>query len=274
MVKLVIRDIASPDRNDPMFPHIRCFDKYAGHSWASGDANFADGNNQESSSESMNAWYGMMLWGAATGDEEITNTGIFLYNTERTAVEEYWFDVSDTNFPPEFPEVALGMVWGGKGDFATWFSSDIDCIHGINWLPFTPSSIYMGRHPDYVKRNYDSIISKRKGSTDFNSGWGDLVVMFGALTDPKGAATYLDANPACKLEGGNTHAFMYHWIHTLDRLGLNDATVTADHPFFNVFIKNGKKTHAVYNFDKEPVSVTFSDGTIVLAPGGKLTLRQ
>ena len=40
-----IRDIASPDRTDAMFPYIRCFDKYAGHSWASGDANFADGNN-------------------------------------------------------------------------------------------------------------------------------------------------------------------------------------------------------------------------------------
>ena len=30
------------------------------------------------------------------------------------------------------------MVWGGKGAFGTWFSGDIDCIHGINWLPFTP----------------------------------------------------------------------------------------------------------------------------------------
>jgi endoglucanase Acf2 len=68
MVMMLIRDIASPDRADTMFPYIRCFDKYAGHSWASGDANFADGNNQESSSESLNAWYGMMLWGEATGN--------------------------------------------------------------------------------------------------------------------------------------------------------------------------------------------------------------
>ena len=86
-----------------MFPYIRCFDKYAGHSWASGDANFADGNNQESSSESLNAWYGMMLWGEATGDKTVRDTGLSLFNTERTAVEEYWFDVSDTNFPKEFP---------------------------------------------------------------------------------------------------------------------------------------------------------------------------
>ncbi len=181
MVKLVIREIASSDRADPLFPYLRCFDKYAGHSWASGDANFADGNNQESSSESLNAWYGMALWGQATGDTAIRDSGLFLYNTERTAIEEYWFDVSGTNFPKDDPNVALGMIWGGKGAFATWFSGDIDCIHGINWLPFTPSSLYMGRHPDYVKKNYDRILEKRKGGPDFSTGWGDLVVMFGAL---------------------------------------------------------------------------------------------
>jgi endoglucanase Acf2 len=266
MVKLLIRDIASPDRADPMFPHLRCFDRYAGHSWASGDANFADGNNQESSSESLNAWYGMMLWGEATGDKALRDFGVYLFNTERTAVEEYWFDVSDTNFPKDFPQVALGMVWGGKGAFATWFSGDIDCIHGINWLPFTPASIYMGRHPDYVKRNADRIISKRPGARDFNTGWGDLVVMFNALTDPAMASAWFEANPDCKIEGGNLHAFMDHWIGTLDKLGTNDASVTADHPFFNVFTRDGGKTHAAHNFGAAPITVAFSDGVKLSVP--------
>jgi endoglucanase Acf2 len=272
MVMLVIRDIASPNRADPMFPYIRNFDKYAGHSWASGDANFADGNNQESSSESLNAWYGMMLWGGATANKEILDTGTFLFNTERTAVEEYWFDVSDTNFPKEFPQVALGMVWGGKGAFATWFSGDIDCIHGINWLPFTPASIYMGRHPDYVKKNYDRIVEKRPAGKDFNNGWGDLVVMFGALNDPAAASAYMTSNPNCSLEGGNTHAFMFHWIETLNTLGLNDASVLADHPFFNVFIKDGKKTYAAYNFGATPLNVSFSDGKKLIAKPNALTV--
>ena len=69
MVNLLIRDIASPKKDDALFPYLRCFDIYAGHSWASGHAKFGDGNNQESSSESMNAWYGMMLWGEAIGDD-------------------------------------------------------------------------------------------------------------------------------------------------------------------------------------------------------------
>lgn len=261
MVRLLIRDIATSDRNDPMFPYLRCFDLYAGHSWASGNANFVDGNNQESSSESLNAWYGLMLWGQATGDTALRDLGLFLFNTERTAVEEYWFDVSGTNFPKDFPHVALGMVWGGKGAFGTWFSGDIDCIHGINWLPFTPASIYMGRFPDYVRKNHDRVISQRKGGANYNSGWGDLLIMFYALADPAAAARYIDANPECRLEAGNCHAFMYHWIYTLNNLGTNDASVTADYPFFNVYTKAGRRTYAAYNFDDAPLNVGFSDGT-------------
>ncbi len=273
MVMLLIRDIASPSRSDAMFPYIRCFDKYAGHSWASGDANFADGNNQESSSESLNAWYGMMLWGEASGNKTVRDTGVALFNIERTAVEEYWFDVSDTNFPKDFPQVALGMIWGGKGAFATWFSGDIDCIHGINWLPFTPASIYMGRHPEYVKRNHDRIVEKRKEGKNYNNGWGDLVVMFNALNDPASASAYLEKTPDCSLEGGNTHAFMYHWIETLNGLGINDATVVADHPFTNVFTKNGVKTYAAYHFGNSPLNVTFSDGTKLVAKPKSLTVH-
>ncbi|MGA2620360.1 MAG: glycosyl hydrolase [Thermoguttaceae bacterium] len=273
MVNMLIRDVASPDRGDPLFPCLRCFDKYAGHSWASGDANFADGNNQESSSEALNAWYGMILWGQATGDTAVRDTGLFLYNTERTAVEEYWFDISGSNYPKDYPNVALGMVWGGKGAFATWFSADIDCIHGINWLPFTPASIYMGRWPDYVRKNHDRIVARRPGGRDYNNGWGDLVIMFYALCRPAAAAQYIDAHPDCKLEGGNSHAFMYHWIYTLQNLGRNDAAVTADYPIQNVFLKRGVKTYAVYNYSERPLSVKFSDGKVLRATGRGMTLE-
>lgn len=272
MVELLIRDIASPDSDDPMFPALRSFDLYAGHSWASGHAKFGDGNNQESSSESLNAWYALMLWGSATDNDELRDLGAFLFNTERTAVEQYWFDVDDTNYPDSFPEVALGMVWGGKGAFATWFSGDIDCIHGINWLPFTPASLYMGRHPDYVKRNYDRIVQRRESGTDFSTGWGDLVVMFGALNDPATAAAYMDANPQCKIEGGNSRPFMYHWIQTLNTLGHVDATVTADHLFAIVFVKDGTKTYAAYNDADQPITVTFSDGKQLRVEPGVLAV--
>ena len=166
------------------------------------------------------------------------------------------------------------MVLGGKGAFATWFSGDIDCIHGINWLPFTPASIYMGRFPDYVKRNHTRIVEKRAKGADYNNGWGDLVVMFNALSDPKMAAKYIDENPHCSLEGGNTHAFMYHWIHTLEKLGRNDAAVTSNHLFTNVYLKNGKKTYAAYNFQKSAIEVKFSDGFTMKVKPSSMALKR
>ena len=95
----------------------------------------------------MNAWYGVTLWGQATGDMATRDLGLYIYTTEMTAIEEYWFDVSGSNYPKNFPNVALGMVWGGKGAFGTWFSGNVDCIHGINWMPFTPGSVYLGHYP-------------------------------------------------------------------------------------------------------------------------------
>lgn len=274
MVDLLVRDIASGNAKDPLFPRLRCFDVYAGHSWASGHAKFGDGNNQESSSEAMNAWYAMMLWGQVSGNEQVRDRGVYLFNTERIAIEEYWFDVSDDNFPAEFPEVALGMVWGGKGAFATWFSGDIDCIHGINWLPFSPASVYMGRHPDYVRKNFGRITEKRKMGEDYNNGWGDLVVMFAALQDPSVGLHHLETHPDCKIEEGNTHAFMFQWLQTHKRYGVNRADVTSNYPFVNVFKKSGATTYMVYNFEETELIVAFSDGKIVRAKPGVLTISQ
>ena len=54
MVNMLIRDANNWNREDELFPFLRSFDIYAGHSWAAGHGDFAEGNNQESSSESMN----------------------------------------------------------------------------------------------------------------------------------------------------------------------------------------------------------------------------
>jgi hypothetical protein len=84
----------------------------------------------------------------------------------------------------------------------------------------------------------------------------------------------MDGNPQCSLEGGNTHAFMYHWIETLNTLGINDAKVVADYPFTSVFTKNGQKTYSAYNFGDAPLNVAFSDGTKLIANPKSLTVQK
>jgi endoglucanase Acf2 len=268
MVELLVRDAAAPRRDDPMFPFLRCFDPYAGHSWASGHAKFGDGNNNESSSEAMAAWCGLILWGEATGDRRIRDLGIALHAIEMSAIEEYWFDVRGSNHPPDYPPSVVTMVWGGKGANGTWFSGNPEAIHGINWLPIHGGSLYLGRWPDYVRRNYDALV-KENGGTAWDQ-WADLVWMYRALDNAPDALKQFESRPAnFTPEAGNSLANTYQWIRTLQAVGHVDRTVTADWPLYAVFRQGDRRTYVVYNLHDQPLTVSFSDGTrIDAAPKG------
>ena len=266
MVRLLIRDIACPDRSDPLFPFLRNFDPYEGHTWASGHAKFGDGNNNESSSEAMNAWTGLILWGEATGDRPLRDLGIYLYTTEMEAIDEYWFDVHRRNRPAAFPGATVAMVWGGKAVPATWFSGEPEKIHGINWLPFHGGSLYLGRYPEYVQRNYDALV-KETGGTKW-SDWAGYDLMYEALANPADALRQLQSSPNLSIEAGNSRANLDHWVHALNTLGQIDRSVTADYPLYAVFRKGGKVTHVAYNATPRRLAVRFSDGkTLSLEPG-------
>ena len=75
MVDKLIADIANPVRGEKAFPFLRNFDPYEAHSWASGIGLGEFGNNQESSSEAVNAWAGLILWGEVTGNKAVRDLG-------------------------------------------------------------------------------------------------------------------------------------------------------------------------------------------------------
>ena len=165
------------------------------------------------------------------------------------------------------------MVWGGKGARGTWFSGNPDCIHGINWMPFTPGSVYLGRTPDYAKRAFERVMATREGGDNLNSGWGDLTLMFHATQDPADAAKRVEAKPQTKFENGDSAPFFYHWLGTFAALGVIDPTVKCDWPSSNVYTKDGHKTYVVYNFGEKPLTARFSDGTTVEAKGKGLAYQ-
>ena len=265
MVKLLIRDIASPDRKDPMFPFLRCFDPYAGHSWASGNSRFGDGNNNESSSEGMNAWCGIILFAEAIGDKALRDLGICLFTTEMNAIHEYWFNVHGDNFPPNYPASVVTMVWGGKGANATWFSGDPQLVHGINFLPLHGGSLYLGLYPDYVRKNYGALVSEF-GSDQFKN-WPDVTWMYRALSDADDAARLMAAaSPTQKIEDGNTRANAAHWIAALQTLGPPQRAVTADHPLSAVFQNGALRSYVAYNMRAKPLTAIFSDGHQLVVP--------
>ena len=61
MIDFLVEDIATTTRGIAEFPYLHNFDPYEGHSWASGVGRGDRGNNQEASSEAINAWTGLIV---------------------------------------------------------------------------------------------------------------------------------------------------------------------------------------------------------------------
>ena len=258
MVNLLIKDANNWDRTDTRFPFLRSHDAYAGHSWAAGHGDFGDGNNQESSSESMNFATAAILWGEATGQTDIRDLGVFLHATEKTAVEQYWFDIDDAVFPATYPHVAIGMVWGGKGVHSTWFGADPEFIHGINILPVNGGSLYLGHHPDHVLANYAEIVAENSGQPDI---WQDLLWEYLALADPNLALSHYFADSGYEPFDGESRAHTMHWLFNLKKMGQVETAILADTPTYAVFRDQaGDLTYVAYNAGSADRLVTFTDG--------------
>ncbi|MBZ9716091.1 glycosyl hydrolase [Deinococcus multiflagellatus] len=258
----LIMDAANWTGNTGQFPRLRNFDPYAGHSWAAGHSGFAAGNNQESSSEDMNFSTALVNWGAVTGNAAIRDLGIYLYTTETAAIEQYWFNQGGGVFPAGFNKPAVGMVWGDGGAYSTWFSAEREAIQGINFLPITAGSLYLGRNPSYLKTNYDFLGREP-------TMWRDIFWQVYSLYDAAGAVSKFGSG-AYTPEEGETKAHTYQFIHSLNAMGQVDTGVTANTPHYAVFKKGNTRTYAAYNPSNTAITVNFSDGATLSVPARKV----
>jgi endoglucanase Acf2 len=262
MVNLLIQDVANTDRDSSLFPYLRNFDPYAGHSWANGHGAFFSGNNQESTSEAMNFASALTMWGAQTHNVDQQNLGAYLYATELSAIQQYWFDVNDMNFPAGFNHHEASILWGDGATYSTFFSADPEMIHGIQFLPMNGGSLYLGLNPNYAQINYNDMIQNNGGAPN---QWVNIMLQYQAMFDSQAAVNALNlgysSNREPTFESGDSLAHNYSWIHNFNALGQVEASVTADNPFFAVFNKNGLLTYTAYNPGDTTIVVHFSDGT-------------
>jgi endoglucanase Acf2 len=272
MVNLLVRDAASGDRNDPMFPYLRNFSPYAGQSWADGFANNPNGNNQESSSESMVFNASLIHWGEATGNDAIRDLGIYLYTTEQTGIEEYYMDTQHRNFPPSQQYSLVSRVWGNSFDNGTFWTSDIAASYGIELYPIQGGSIYLGLDTTYVSLLWNEM-AENTGimSNQVNPNlWHDLYWEYLAFINPTQAIEMYNSFPNREIKFGVSDAQTYHWLHAMNALGKVDAGITADYPIAAAFIKNGTINYVAANYSDAAITVTFSTGFQLQVPARKM----
>lgn len=268
MVNLLIRDSNNWNRDDSDLPFLRNFDAYAGHAWAAGHADFPNGNNQESSSESMNFATAAFLWGEVTNQPEIRDLGVFLHTTEAVAIEQYWFDVDNETFPSAFNKNALGMVWSSGGLHNTWFGDNPEFIHGINFLPLNGGSLYLGKHPEYILKNYNSMVDEIGGKPRV---WKDIFWKYIALSDADLAMSLYKADLNYEPFDGETRAHTQHWLFNMKKMGQVNTSILADISTYAVFVdESSDTTYVTFNAGSTERLVTFSSGFSMTVPAHKM----
>lgn len=289
MVELLIRDYAA-GRDDAMFPYLRNFDPAYGFSWASGHANFALGNNNESTSEAANAYGAIVLYGMITGNNAITERGMYLHASSTAAYWEYWNNIDRykglggdyDNFTSTYTKPTTSIIWGNGHVFSTWFSGAYAHILGIQGLPLSPLVLHIGQHPGYLN-NYVTLglseSSNGKPSGLPNGQWRDVWWNIWSMTNGQAAVDDMLAYGLNNLipEEGETKAHTYHWVYTYKQLGhlaTGTGALTANHPAAVAFNKNGILTYIAYNFGCSAINVAYSDGTNFSVPAKGYALKR
>ena len=226
MAKLVAKEYANWDRTDTRFPFFRTFDPWEGHSWANGGygMNPPIGNNQESSSEAMMSWAGIIQLGLALGDPAMTDAGVFGYVTEAAATNEYWFDRDRENLPPGYgPPGKIGCIVGGSNvEYQTFFGINPIYVHGIQYIPVLPSSYYLVQNNKFAEAQTEfDYLRNRSVSTGFGdigswgAEWDNIALQYASIFNPDWAA----ANQSALGNDAGQAGQSYYTLHTNRNLG-------------------------------------------------------
>ena len=211
------------------------------------------------------------------GDEELTALGVYLYETEVSAVNCYWFDIDGDILDPKYTEgtgesakyIQSSMVWGGKYTYSTWWTDEPLQVQGINILPMTPASFYAARNKEYIVNNWKTAVRNEENyaglSEKQTKRWNEIWSEYLAMSDPALAMEYFDDQ--CDPEAGESKAHAYHWIMAMDNVGTPELDITSNNPLACVFKKaDDEMTYVAYNASDDEKTVTFSDGAELVVP--------
>ena len=223
-VELLIRDVTNPSSADAFYTTWRMYDWAEGHQRAAGLFPTGDGGNEESTAEDANYFFGLMMWGAVTGNAQVQQLGQLLSTRLRASAAAYWQVGSSTTIyagsqstPPstapmavaEYPSV--GVLWDGKADPSTWFFATDYCEVGIQAIMRVPTLLLSLHDAQWATRMTQYFINPSVPSAQWhiwtippsNANWYSILLPLLARFFPSGARTVWN-DPRCLTDPGNT----------------------------------------------------------------------
>jgi len=221
-IDLLIGDIGNMDPKSELFPVARHKDFYDHHSWAQGLYSDWCGKNQESSSEAVNAYYGMWLLGIAIKDNELADWGRVLLAMELRGAHYYWQmlpgneDIYDYYFSANKMVGQVGLL---VASYKTWFGNNTEYIHGIQMIPFTPMTEELLPY-EYVLAQWPvAKTALTRETPPVEKSWAAILYLDYAILDPVDAWNFYSDIDQSHLDNGFSKSNAMYWILTRESRG-------------------------------------------------------
>ncbi|KAF6169020.1 hypothetical protein GIB67_038517 [Kingdonia uniflora] len=202
-------------KSNSNYPRLRNFDLWKLHSWAGGLTEFADGRNQESTSEAVNGYYSAALMGLSYGDTHLVALGSALTAMEIQSAQTWWHVKNDGMYDAEFSKdnKVVGVLWSTKRDSGLWFAPPEwkECRLGIQLLPLLPISEDLFSDVGFTRElvEWTLPVLKREG---VGEGWKGFVYALEGLYDKQGALQKIRSLTG--YDDGNSLSNLLWWIHS------------------------------------------------------------
>ncbi|CDJ99701.1 Glycoside hydrolase family 81 (fragment) [Microbacterium sp. C448] len=140
-----------------------------------------------------------------------------MLSAEAFAARTLWLEPDLSGIPgaTDFAHGMVSLTWGGKRDYATWFSAEPSAILGIQLIPVSPIGYaYLGENPERVDQN----VAEAGGASAFTGALGDYVLAYAALGTGDAAAEAseaLAALPDSAIDPGNARSLLLAWLAAL-----------------------------------------------------------
>ena len=294
----LLKDVANYNRTDTGYPFLRNFSPFYGHNWADGIGR--DGVNQESTSEAINFSSALIELGLLRGGQtgmEWRDIGMYMYEQEILATEQYWFnqdatlsttiprppvDLNDVRYNGNWPEqfvtfegpdgnawhsTLAGRVHQRYVDRATFFGGIAE-TYFIQMIPMSASTLYFGRNQKWLQATWQQYLldTGASGNPDFKSENETFIAAWQARMPDSGAGFNGTGLEAALRRIDRQHNFKFYgtntmakyWAYTNNLLGQVDTSVVADIPAYGVFQKGSGRTFVAYNPTNQPIMAHFT----------------
>ena len=242
--------------------------------------------------------YWSMELGLLLGNNEWRDMGMYMYEQEILASEQYWFNQDATlpnvvprppvdndiryngNWPEQFvtfrgPDngvwhTTLGGILNQRFVKRETFFGGIDATYFIHLIPMSANTLYVGRNQAWLQATWKQYLldTGAQGNPNFQSGNEVFMAAWQARMPDSGqgingtgltpALTRIARPHAFQFYGTNTMA--KYWAYTNSLLGQVDASIVADTPAYGAF-KNagGSSSFVAYNPTEQAITVNFKN---------------